>query len=101
MERTDSARQLGLWIRRRRLERGLTQRVLAELAGLSSRWLVDIENGHHLPSFADLLRLVDVLDADLAEAPGVRRSRAAPGARKLAAEEGAETKRREFLSWLA
>ena len=101
MERTDSARQLGLWIRQRRLGRGLTQRVLAELSGLSSRWLVDIENGRHLPSFADLLRLVDVLDADLAEAPGVRRSRPAPDARKLAAEEGAETKRREFLGWMA
>jgi y4mF family transcriptional regulator len=94
-------RDLGLWIRQRRLERGLTQHVLAERAGLSRRWLVDVENGHLQPKFADLLRLLDVLGADLMDVPGVRRSRVASDPRKLAAEEGAEVKRREFLGWIA
>jgi transcriptional regulator with XRE-family HTH domain len=94
-------RELGLWIRQRRIERGLTQHVLAERAGLSRRWLVDVENGRLQPRFADLLLLVDVLGADLAEAPGVQRSRPAPGGRKLREEEGTETKRREFLGWIA
>jgi HTH-type transcriptional regulator / antitoxin HipB len=93
-------RELGLWIRQRRLERGLTQHVLAERAGLSRRWLVDVENGHLQPKFADLLRLVEVLGADLMEVPGVRRSRTTPDPRKLAGEEGAEVKRREFLGWI-
>lgn len=94
-------RELGLWIRQRRLERGLAQHVLAERAGLSRRWLVDVENGHLQPKFADLLRLVEVLGADLTEVPGVRRSRTAPAGRNLAGEEGAEVKRREFLGWIA
>jgi transcriptional regulator with XRE-family HTH domain len=77
-------RDLGLWIRQRRLERGLAQHVLAQRAGLSRRWLVDVENGHLQPKFADLLRLVEVLGADLTEVPGVRRSRVDPSPRKLA-----------------
>jgi transcriptional regulator with XRE-family HTH domain len=94
-------RDLGNWIRQRRLERGLKQHVPAERAGLSRRWLVDVESGRVQPRFGDLLRLVDVLGADLAEAPGVRRSRPGPPARKLPGEEGTETKRREFLGWIA
>jgi len=93
-------RELGLWIRQRRLERGLAQHVLAERAGLSRRWLVDVENGHLQPKFTDLLRLVEVLGADLTEVPGVRRSRVDLSPRKLATEEGAEAKRREFLGWI-
>lgn len=92
---------LGLWIRRRRLDRGLTQLVTAERAGLSRRWLVDVEGGRIQPKFADLLRLVDVLGADLMEAPGVQRRSQPPGARKLPGQEGIETKRREFLGWIA
>jgi len=44
---------------------------------------------------------VEVLGADLMEAPGVRRSRADPNVGKLPAEEGAEANRREFLGWIA
>jgi len=94
-------RDLGLWLHQRRIERGLKQHVAAERAGLSRRWLSDVENGHLQPKFADLLRLVDVLGADVTEAPGVQRSPTLPTARKLADEEGSDTKRREFLGWLA
>jgi transcriptional regulator with XRE-family HTH domain len=101
MEGSEDDNELGLWIRQRRLERGLKQHILAELAGLSRRWMVDVENGHLQPKFADLLRLVDVLGADLTEAPGVRGSRTGPNPGKLPREEGTETERREFLGWLA
>jgi transcriptional regulator with XRE-family HTH domain len=83
------------------MERGLKQYVAAERAGLSRRWLVDVENGHLQPKFADLLRLVDVLGADITEAPGVRSSRAGPKPRRLSGEEGNEAERREFLGWLS
>jgi hypothetical protein len=43
---------------------------------------------------------MDVLGADLMEAPGVRRS-SLRNASKLTREEGTETKRREFLGWIA
>jgi len=93
--------ELGIWLRQRRIERGLKQHVAAERIGLSRRWLVDVENGHVQPKFGDLLRLVDVLEADLVDAPGVRRSRAVPNPRNLPREEGTESERREFLGWLA
>jgi HTH-type transcriptional regulator/antitoxin HipB len=93
--------ELGLWIRQRRFERGLKQHVLAERAGLSRRWLVEVENGRLQPKFSDLLRLVEVLGADLMEAPGVRRSSRSLGAGNLAHEEGTETNRREFMGWIA
>jgi transcriptional regulator with XRE-family HTH domain len=101
MGSSEGDRELGLWIRRRRLERGLKQHVLAERAGMSGRWLLDVENGRLQPKFADLLRLVEVLRADITEVPGVRRSRAEANARRLPAEEGTESERRQFLGWIA
>jgi HTH-type transcriptional regulator / antitoxin HipB len=100
MGSSDGDRELGLWIRQRRFERGLKQHVLAERAGLSRRWLVEVENGRLQPKFSDLLRLVEVLGADLMEAPGVRRSRPGADVRKLPAEEGEEARRREFVGWI-
>jgi len=101
MGSSDENRDLGLWLRQRRIERGLKQHVASERAGMSRRWLSDVENGHLQPKFADLLRLVDVLGADVTEAPGVQRSPTAQKARKLPEEEGGDTKRRAFLGWLA
>src|SRR5438477_5750719 len=98
---SEGDRELGLWIRQRRFERGLKQHVLAERAGLSRRWLVEVENGRLQPKFSDLLRLVEVLGADLIDAPGVRRSSRTSGVGNLAHEERTETNRREFMSWIA
>src|SRR5258706_12184620 len=92
---SEGDRKLGLWIRQRRFERGLKQHVLAERAGLSRRWLVEVENGRLQPKFSDLLRLVEVLGADLMDAPGVRRSRPPADVRKLPAEGGGGGERRE------
>ncbi len=93
----------GLWLRKRRLERKLTQRQLADLADLSRRWLVEIEANRAEPTFSAALRLIEALGADLADVPGVSQSHARSGAvrGKLASEE-AEAKRREvLLGWLA
>jgi transcriptional regulator with XRE-family HTH domain len=98
---SEGDRQLGLWIRQRRIERGLTQHVLAELLGLSRRWLVDVEAGSLQPKFVDMLRLIEILRADICEVPGVARSRFAPDARKLVEQEGDEANRREFIGWIA
>src|SRR4030088_3321637 len=93
---------LGLWLRKRRLERGLTQRELADLSDLSRRWLVEIEAGRAQPSLSAALRLIAALGADLSEVPGVPQARTRSGAvtRKLSSEE-AEARRRELLlgSW--
>jgi transcriptional regulator with XRE-family HTH domain len=88
----------GLWLRKRRLERELTQRELADLSGLSRRWLVEIEASRAEPTFSAALRLIDALGADICDVPGVSRSRArgAVVGGKLGSEE-AEAKRRELL----
>src|SRR5690348_9452667 len=90
--------EFGLWLRKRRLERKLTQGQLADLADLSRRWLVEIEAGRAEPTFSAGLRLIDALDADLTDVPGLsrHRDRARPSAAKLASEE-ADTNRRELL----
>jgi transcriptional regulator with XRE-family HTH domain len=90
--------EFGLWLRKRRLERKLTQRELADLADLSRRWLVEIEGNRAEPTFSAALRLIEALGADLSEVPGAPQARASAGAvpGKLGAEE-AEAKRRELL----
>jgi transcriptional regulator with XRE-family HTH domain len=94
----ESDNEFGLWLRKRRLERSMTQGQLAGLAGLSRRWLVEIEGGRAEPTFSAGLRLIEALGAHLSDVPGVARlqarSRLAGG--KLSAEE-AEAKRRELL----
>jgi transcriptional regulator with XRE-family HTH domain len=88
----------GLWLRKRRLERELTQREVADLSGLSRRWLVEIEASRAEPTFSAALRLIDALGADIRDVPGVSRSRARSVVvrGKLGSEE-AEAKRRELL----
>ena len=94
-------RELGLWVRQRRIERSLTQHVLAELLGRSQRWLVDVEAGSLQPKFVDVLGLVEALRADITDVPGVSYSQRVPDPRKLVGQEGDETNRRDFLGWIA
>jgi transcriptional regulator with XRE-family HTH domain len=88
----------GLWLRKRRLERELTQRELADLSGLSRRWLVEIEASRAEPTLSAALRLIEALGADIRDVPGVSRSRARSVVvrGKLGSEE-AEARRRELL----
>src|SRR6266700_2876018 len=96
--RMDEETDFGLWLRKRRLERGLTQRKLADLSGISRRWLVEIEANRAEPTFSAGLRLIEALAADLADVPGVPRprTRSGVGPGKLTSED-AEAKRRELL----
>ena len=57
--------EFGLWLRKRRLERKLTQRELAELADLSRRWLVEIEANRAEPTFSAALRVCGLATASL------------------------------------
>ena len=54
------ANVLGTAVRHARLERGLTQIRLAELSGVSRRWVVDIEHGAN-PTMAIFLAIVKVM----------------------------------------
>ena len=52
-------------IRGRRQERGMSQVDLAEAAGVSRRWLIDLESGKTRVDTALVLRVLDVLGLDL------------------------------------
>lgn len=93
--------EFGLWLRKRRLERKLTQGQLADLADLSRRWLVEIEAGRAEPTFSAGLRLIEALDADMTDVPGLARYRSGTrlSTNKLEPEE-ADTNRRDLLQWV-
>lgn len=47
-----------------RYEKGLSQQKLAELSGLSSRYLTDIERGLHCPTILKLETIAKILDLE-------------------------------------
>ena len=67
MEHDQALRRLGRMIRQLRLERRLSRRVLAELAGIHENTLKAIENGYGNPTYRVLLRIADVLEIALGE----------------------------------
>jgi transcriptional regulator with XRE-family HTH domain len=58
---------LGLAVKRRREELGLTQEDVALRGELHQRWLSNVENGWRNPSYASLRRLAAGLDQSTAE----------------------------------
>lgn len=56
--RIQTAAELGAAIRNRRLDSGLTQAALASKAGVSRKWLVEVEAGKYS---AEVGRVLDVL----------------------------------------
>ena len=53
---------LGKKLRQARLEKGYTQRMLAELAGVGNVYLGEIERGLKMPSLNSFVKLVEALD---------------------------------------
>ena len=63
--RVTSARDLGLAVRQARLDQGMTQAQLAEAAGVSRRWLSDLEAGKASAAVGLVLRTLAVLNIGL------------------------------------
>ncbi|MEV4642464.1 helix-turn-helix transcriptional regulator [Actinoplanes sp. NPDC049548] len=63
--RITSARDLGLAVRQARQDRGQTQADLATAAGVSRRWLSDLESGKATAEFGLILRTLDALGIGL------------------------------------
>ena len=63
--------QLGMEMRRVRLAAGLTQAVLAQRAGVSRRWLGQMERGHLRAETDKLMRVVRALGLSLQLGPAV------------------------------
>ncbi|HLA76933.1 MAG TPA: shikimate kinase [Vicinamibacteria bacterium] len=79
-------RELGGRVRRRRSQRGLTLKELAERSGLSVRFLVEVEAGRGNPSLSSLVALAGALDLTL---PALLESSAPPPAIALLGLRGA------------
>lgn len=58
---------VGAWVRRVRMEQGISVRALAERAGVSTSFISQIENAIVSPSIASLERICDALGATVAE----------------------------------
>jgi y4mF family transcriptional regulator len=67
--RIASARDLGLYVRERRRDLGKTQTDLAAAAGVSRRWLSDLEAGKATAEIGLVLRTLDALDLLLTAQP--------------------------------
>lgn len=58
---------LGLAVKARREELGLTQEALANDTGIHQRWISNVETGKRNPSYASLRRLAAGLDLSASE----------------------------------
>lgn len=63
--RIANARDLALLIRDRRRQRGMTQADLAEAAGVSRRWLLNLESGKPTAEIGLIFRTLDALGLSL------------------------------------
>ncbi len=52
-------------IKKRRIEKNLTQQEVADKIGISRNYLSDIENGRYNPSFKRAIQLATLLEIDL------------------------------------
>jgi HTH-type transcriptional regulator / antitoxin HipB len=63
--RIRSATELGHLSRERRTQRGLTQAQLAQLVGVSRKWIIDLEAGKRTADLSLVLRTLNVLGLEL------------------------------------
>ena|SRR6266849_7096432 len=61
---------LGALIRERRMKLGLDQRSLAQKAGTSRKWLIEVENGKPRAEIGLILRTLKALGIELNASPG-------------------------------
>lgn len=72
----NSPASLGNTVRGRRTERGWTQAHLAERAGVSRWWLIQLEAGRHRAEFGLVLRVLEAVGLALQAIPDERLPRA-------------------------
>jgi y4mF family transcriptional regulator len=63
--RIRNARELGYLIRDIRKQKGITQAELAIRAGVSRKWLIELEGGKRTSELSLILRTLNVLGVDL------------------------------------
>lgn len=63
----DKKKAVGLFVAKRRKERGLSVQAVADAAGISRPYLTQIENGHRLPSDEKFMALLIALGASMEE----------------------------------
>ena len=63
----DNAQMIGMRIKSRRTARGLSQRGLAKLSGITHNTISRLENGHRVPDLETLEKLAAAMSVTLAE----------------------------------
>jgi transcriptional regulator with XRE-family HTH domain len=66
-EDAELAMEFGRRLRRARIEAGLTQEALAELAGVHATYVGNVERGYSSPTLGTIVRLAAALDVDAGE----------------------------------
>ena len=66
--------RLGANVRERRVQRGLTQEALGERAGLSYKFIGEVERGLGNPSIQSVAAIAQALDTDVADLFGATRA---------------------------
>jgi HTH-type transcriptional regulator/antitoxin HipB len=96
--RIRNIKDLGAYLRARRTQLGMDQATLAEKAGTSRKWLIEVENGKPGASLGLVLRTLRALDVAIDLSDDVPVSKPAdvlnPKASKAAAIEPAKRSRR-------
>lgn len=67
--RLNNAQDIGLYVRDRRRGRGTTQAALAAAAGVSRRWLSDLEGGKDTAEVGLVFRVLHALDLVVQASP--------------------------------
>lgn len=66
-ERRDPQAPLGAAIKAERERKGLSKKTVASRAGMTERWLLDVEAGRSNPTWSHVRRAADALRVPLAE----------------------------------
>lgn len=98
---TDLRGRLGARLRQLRKARRLTQEQLAERAGLSYKFIGEVERGRANPSLTTLGRLSDALDVSLVDLLGIDAQRPLLSPRQASIAREALTSLEALVEWAA
>jgi HTH-type transcriptional regulator/antitoxin HipB len=93
--RVQTAKDIGMALRERRQQLGLTQQHVAELADVGRPWLIAVEAGHQRAELDKVLRLMAVLDLSLDLSPSPSASEDSVDLDALLAARTPPTRRRQ------
>ena len=65
MEKQNAKIIVGQAIKKKRKERGITQKKISNDTGMSRSYICDVENGRYMPSLLSFIKIASYLEIDL------------------------------------